>query len=187
MSNYKQDIIDVAVDLFAEHGYHGTSMNMIAREAGVSKGGLYWYFCSKKDLYSSIIEMPFKDYIKFIKKVEKKETSPKEKIKSIISFRVNYIKNNQGLSRMIVNELGNLEILKEKIFKYKKQNEDIMTGIFKEGVKEGQFKIKDTYVSVMSFTSIINSIASNPEILSEKTTEELIEAVTYQVFQGIGS
>ena len=73
MNDNKQEILEVAVELFAEKGYHGTSMNMIAREAGVSKGGLYWYFCSKKDLYSSIIEMPFKDYIKFIKKVRKKQ------------------------------------------------------------------------------------------------------------------
>ena len=185
MNDSKQDIMKVAVDLFAENGYYSTSMNMIARDADVSKGGLYWYFSSKKDLFSSIIEMPFKDYINYIKKVQKSDNPPQEKIKSIINYRINYIKKNQKVSQIIVNDFSNLKVLKEKIFKYKKQNEDILRKIFIEGVNKDQFKIKDPDISVLSFTSIINSIASNPDLLQKKSKKEIIEAITEQVFQGI--
>lgn len=186
MNDNKQDILEVAVELFAENGYHGTSMNMIAEAAEVSKGGLYWYFCSKKELYSSIIEMPFEDYMSYIKKIEQKESSPVQKLKDIIKYRVNYIKENRKLSKLIINNLQNLEILKEKIYKYKDENQKILTRIFKEGVNKGKFNIKDPYISVMIFTSIINSVASNPEILTERSTEKLIETITEQVFYGIG-
>ncbi|MFW5980694.1 MAG: TetR/AcrR family transcriptional regulator, partial [Halanaerobiaceae bacterium] len=185
MNNYKKDIISTAINLFAEHGYHNTSMNMIAEEADVSKGGLYWHFSSKKDLYREIVEIPFNDYINYIKDVEQKEISPEKKLKNIIEYRVNYIKENIKVSKIIMNNIENLDVLKEKICKYKKQNEAILENIFREGIKKGQFKMKDPCISTLVFTSIINTVASNPDILQEKTEEELIEAISEQVFEGI--
>ena len=44
------DIIQAAVDEFLENGYDGTSMDSIARRAGVSKGGLYHHFASKDEI-----------------------------------------------------------------------------------------------------------------------------------------
>ncbi len=48
-------IMDVSLHLFAEEGYHSTSISKIARKAGISKGLLYNYFSSKEDLLQSII------------------------------------------------------------------------------------------------------------------------------------
>lgn len=44
------EIIQAAVDEFLEKGYDGTSMESIARRAGVSKGGLYHHFSSKDEI-----------------------------------------------------------------------------------------------------------------------------------------
>jgi AcrR family transcriptional regulator len=46
----RRRIIDVALDLFREHGYDGTTMRMIASGAGVSLGNAYYYFDSKEKL-----------------------------------------------------------------------------------------------------------------------------------------
>lgn len=45
-----QQIIDNAVLEFIEKGYEGTSMESIARRAGLSKGGLYYHFNSKDEI-----------------------------------------------------------------------------------------------------------------------------------------
>ncbi|MBN2681947.1 MAG: TetR/AcrR family transcriptional regulator [Bacteroidales bacterium] len=50
----KEEICSVALKLFAEKGYHATSIANIAKEAGISKGLLYNYFQSKEHLLSSI-------------------------------------------------------------------------------------------------------------------------------------
>ncbi len=44
------EIIQAAVDEFLEKGYDGTSMEAIAKRAGVSKGGLYHHFSSKDEI-----------------------------------------------------------------------------------------------------------------------------------------
>jgi AcrR family transcriptional regulator len=46
----RQRIVDVALELFRAHGYDGTTMRAIAKEAGVSLGNAYYYFASKDDL-----------------------------------------------------------------------------------------------------------------------------------------
>lgn len=46
----RQKIIAAAVDLFVEHGLHGTSMQALAKRAGVATGTVYLYFAGKDDL-----------------------------------------------------------------------------------------------------------------------------------------
>jgi AcrR family transcriptional regulator len=51
----RQQLLDVAGQLFAEHGYHGLSMEQLAEGAGVSKPVLYQHFPSKRDLYLGLL------------------------------------------------------------------------------------------------------------------------------------
>lgn len=43
-------VLDAAVELFAQHGYDGTSVNQVIARAGVAKGGFYHHFASKEAL-----------------------------------------------------------------------------------------------------------------------------------------
>ena len=58
----KNTIRDTAMRLFAENGYHGTSINQIATEAGISKGLIYNYFEKKEDIVEEIITKAFSDF-----------------------------------------------------------------------------------------------------------------------------
>lgn len=51
----REQILDVAVDVFGRSGYHGASMNDIAEAAGVTKPVLYQHFDSKSDLYRALL------------------------------------------------------------------------------------------------------------------------------------
>jgi AcrR family transcriptional regulator len=50
----RDHILSVALRLFANNGYHSTSIMTIAREAGISKGLLYHYFESKEELIGEL-------------------------------------------------------------------------------------------------------------------------------------
>ncbi len=50
----KKLILDTALGLFANKGYHASSISMITKEAGISKGLIYNYFKSKEDLLTTI-------------------------------------------------------------------------------------------------------------------------------------
>ena len=51
----RHQLLSVAGTLFAEHGYHGLSMEQIAEAAGVSKPVLYQHFPSKRELYLALV------------------------------------------------------------------------------------------------------------------------------------
>lgn len=53
----KEKIVQTAALLFAENGYHATSVEKIAKKAGVSKGLTYNYFSSKEALLLAILDM----------------------------------------------------------------------------------------------------------------------------------
>jgi len=51
----RAQLLDVAGRLFAEHGFHGLSMEQLADGAGISKPVLYQHFPSKRDLYLALV------------------------------------------------------------------------------------------------------------------------------------
>lgn len=51
----RRKVVEVAIDEFAAKGYSATSINDIARNAGVSIGAMYSYFASKEDLFLTIV------------------------------------------------------------------------------------------------------------------------------------
>jgi AcrR family transcriptional regulator len=55
----KRLIMDTALELFAENGYHVTSISKIAKKAGISKGLAYNYFESKQEILNEIIRTGF--------------------------------------------------------------------------------------------------------------------------------
>lgn len=57
----KQLIMKVALELFAENGYHATSISQIAKKAGISKGLSYNYFASKKEILDELIANGFNE------------------------------------------------------------------------------------------------------------------------------
>ena len=50
------EILEAAARCFAKNGYLGTSVNDICKEAGLTKGGLYWHFPSKKHILEALLD-----------------------------------------------------------------------------------------------------------------------------------
>ncbi len=52
----KEEILDVATSLFAEHGFEGTSMNDVAERVGMRKASLFYHFATKDALYEAVLD-----------------------------------------------------------------------------------------------------------------------------------
>jgi AcrR family transcriptional regulator len=59
----RRQLLDRAVQLFAEHGYDELSMARIAREAGISKPLLYHYFPSKRQLFEAALGQAAEEHL----------------------------------------------------------------------------------------------------------------------------
>jgi AcrR family transcriptional regulator len=52
----RDQLIEVATRLFAEHGYEGTSIEAVLSAAGVSRGALYHHFAGKEALFIAVVQ-----------------------------------------------------------------------------------------------------------------------------------
>lgn len=67
----EQRILDAAADLFVHYGYDKTAVSDIAREAGVSQGGIYLHFASKEELFESLFLREMQTYaVKWLELIE---------------------------------------------------------------------------------------------------------------------
>ncbi len=57
MTEKKENIIQAALDLFAQQGYHATSTSKVAQQAGVSEGLIFRHFGNKEGLLKAIIAL----------------------------------------------------------------------------------------------------------------------------------
>lgn len=72
----KERIIDVALELFAQSGYLGTSMSDIAKQLGITKGSLYKHYTGKQEILDSIVEWMNKMDYERAEEYEMPETEP---------------------------------------------------------------------------------------------------------------
>lgn len=68
----KKAILDAALHVFSEQGYHNTSIIEVSKKAGISKGLIYNYFDSKKELLDILLGSFLDDEMLAVKKVLKK-------------------------------------------------------------------------------------------------------------------
>lgn len=77
----RQKIVNAALDLFANKGYAGTSINDIISEIKISKGAVYWHFKSKEDIFIQIISENYNQWIALVSTELKHIDNPIEKLK----------------------------------------------------------------------------------------------------------
>jgi AcrR family transcriptional regulator len=91
----RDEILKAAIQLFANRGFHETSMSEVAREAKVSKALIFWHFKTKEELFLAVLNKLLEPYsIDFAEESEKLDE--REQIKKLISGYVNFVRENAG-------------------------------------------------------------------------------------------
>lgn len=65
----REMLLDAAEAIFLEHGVARTSLEQIARHAGMTRGAVYWHFRNKADLFRAMLDrvrMPFRELVEEI-------------------------------------------------------------------------------------------------------------------------
>ena len=65
----REEIVDVAMAVFAEQGYHGASTEEIARRAGISQPYVFRLFGTKKDLFIAVNVRCFRQTLEIFQRV----------------------------------------------------------------------------------------------------------------------
>lgn len=144
-----QRILEAAVKVFAEQGFHQSTISQIAREAGVADGTIYLYFKNKDDILVQFFTYKTKQvFDKFREEVDKAENSF-DKLKNLIRRHLQEFQNDRNMAVLYQAETHqNSRLVEEQIRDMSKLYLDIVSEIVEQGQEEGCIR-KDIYVGLV--------------------------------------
>jgi AcrR family transcriptional regulator len=107
MSEKRQELVDTAIRLFGQHGFHGTGIDRIAEEANVSKKTMYHHFRSKEELIVAALKHHdglFRNF--FMKAVEDAADTPYERLIAIFDVAHSWFSQHNFYGCMFINAIG---------------------------------------------------------------------------------
>lgn len=105
----RKNIIEAATDLFLEHGFSQTSMDLVANIAGVSKQTVYSHFSNKDALFCAVIELKCAEYQLDPEHMEGDELLPRDVMIRIGDQFVSLLKDPKvvAMYRVVIGEATN--------------------------------------------------------------------------------
>lgn len=97
----RDKILSAALRLFANHGFHNTSMSKVASEAGISKGLIYNYFPSKDELLKGVFEFGLKEAEQLFR--DHQEPDPKVRFKGMLEDMFTWVLTNKEYYHLMTN------------------------------------------------------------------------------------
>lgn len=107
----RQQILELAVRHFSSYGYAGTNMEMIGKEAGLSRGPLYYYFRNKKELYLAAVEYDMMISMREYSRIFTQDAPILTKLKEDMSYCLSHV----SLFNQTESDMMNESLIKESI------------------------------------------------------------------------
>jgi AcrR family transcriptional regulator len=152
-----EEIIDAAVGVFLEKGYEGASMDLIAKKAGLSKGGLYHHFKSKDEILLAANQVYFLPILNMMEKA-RAEKNPVDGLKRYI---LNYLKHWKNHPKeMVFSFLSLAKMIADKTLwksmaQYTSETVAFYEFMLKKGIENKLLKNHDTGSrALLLFTSL---------------------------------
>jgi AcrR family transcriptional regulator len=96
----RRQLLDVALQVFAERGFHDASMNDIAIAAGVTKPVLYQHFASKRELFAELLSDVGRDLQDTITKAITAAEGPRQMVELGFSAYFAYVDRHRDAFRL---------------------------------------------------------------------------------------
>lgn len=152
----KNEILDVAEELFRTKGYEATTTTDILNKAGIARGTLYNYFRSKDDVLNAVIDRSIDRGVEQLYQIVKNtELSAVEKLQVIV---LQGFKNPEGHEEFLDylhengNEVMHLRILVQSI----KKISPVIAEIIQQGVEEGTFETEHS-LELSEFIMVVSN------------------------------
>ncbi|WP_080874196.1 TetR/AcrR family transcriptional regulator [Oceanobacillus timonensis] len=144
MKNQKpkyHQIIEAAVKVIAENGYHGSQVSKIAKEANVADGTIYLYFKNKEHILVSLFEVKMGEFIDQIARAIEESDTASDQLYTLIKMHFRQLSSDYYLAIVTQLELRQSNIsLRMQINQVLKPYLTVIDGIIQKGIKQQQFR-----------------------------------------------
>ncbi len=158
--NTRDDVVQAAGRLFAERGYHGTSMRDLGSELGLLGSSLYAHVSSKQDLLVDVVEEGARLFEASAQNALAVEGTPGDRFRALISGHVDVVIDNIDVARTFLNEARMLDHEhRSRVVAARDAYEGAFRTVIAQGVSEGYFREDiDPKTSSIFVLSVLNAL-----------------------------
>ena len=155
----RERILEAAELVFADNGYHEALVDEIGRQTSISKGGVYFHFPSKEDLFFAVMDRLANKLVRRAERAAASAGSPIEAAEAALGAVVSALSERKRLARLLVTQgysMGNaFEAKRTEIF-------DRFAGVIQQqlddAVDSGQIDELDTGLAARVWLGAVNEI-----------------------------
>jgi len=175
-------ILTSALDIFAKKGFYNTSISDIAKNINISVGSIYNYFPSKKTIARASISLVTKKLASKLRYINKQQISTEEKIYYFVQSYFEFTqKHPEMIEYFFKVYLSNRELFCEDEqcgFELAKEFVDEMEQLITNGIKNGDFKQQNFFVSFSCITGILGGMTF---LNGEKVLDKEIKSYSKEI------
>ena len=185
--NTRADVVQAAGRLFAERGYHGTSMRDLGRELGLQGSSLYSHISSKEDLLVDVVQRAADLFEAAAEAAMALEGDNRDRLRALIADHVDVLLDHVDEARTFLNEARSLdEPHRSRILDARDSYELSFRQVLEGGVADGTFrKDLDPAIAGILLLSVLNSVDRwyRPEGRLDRA--DLVDAILAFTLDGI--
>jgi TetR/AcrR family fatty acid metabolism transcriptional regulator len=141
-------ILDAAIRVFAEHGYHQSTIAQIAREAGVADGTIYLYFKNKEDILATFVRNRSEEFFAGFREEVRLLKTAVEKLSLLVKNHFETAERDMHKAFVYQVEMRtNRRLMRGEIRDALKMYLDTVGAILEEGQQEGSVR-HDLYIGL---------------------------------------
>jgi AcrR family transcriptional regulator len=154
------EVLNSAAKVFFTKGFHGTTIEDIARDVGMLKGSLYYYIQSKDDLLYRLLCAVIEQGDAYLAEHIDARAGPVEQLRRALEARIEYLIRNRMRAGLLLNEFDTLSGKRQnKVVALMTRSNNRFFDLVKRGQRQGKFMEGDPFLIVNGVLGMINWIA----------------------------
>ena len=157
----KNQILDAAMEVITQNGYENSRMDDVVKSSNMSKGAIYWYYKSKKDLYLDLVNYWVMRYSDMVANIMEKDQKASNQLKQILNYFIDeYEKDPEPFKALT--EFWSMaqkdDDFHKKVQKVYAAFLEVIESIITNGKNSGEFKNVNTRIAALSIMINIETI-----------------------------
>jgi len=157
----KEQILNAALLVLVEKGYESSRVDDIVEKAGLSKGAIYWYYKSKKEIYLDLVNFWVLQYSAVLNHIVEEKAPPAQQLQDLFQYFIDQFESDPEPFKVLAefwSMVGKDEQFKEKLQTVYSNFQQLVETIIANGVTGGDFKKVDIKITALSIMVNIESI-----------------------------
>lgn len=183
----QEQLIEIAIRLFAQKGYAGTSLRDIADEARITKAALYYHFPNKEALYERIVLESMQALVDSVRGAMSAVGSPAEKVRVFMLSSADFLdrSRNSWIAGSNAFWTGNVVDPRNAAVNLRDEYEQLLRGGIREAIAAGQFRKVDPAMAGRMLLSMLNHISRWHSPTGRLSTRQVIDQYLEMAFDGL--